>query len=174
MDLKNGMILEIDKAIRSDAQEIINYLNIIGGESDNLLFDANGFHMSVEAEENFIENLTNFRTSALFIGRIDNEIACVGSILSSQRDRIAHQAEIAISVKKKFWGLGVGTHLMQTIINYAKSNGQTEILHLGVIEDNYNAISLYKKMGFEEIGRYKKFLKINGQYKDEILMNLYL
>ena len=174
MDLKNGMILEIDKAIRSDAQEIINYLNIIGGESDNLLFDANGFHMSVEAEENFIENLTNFRTSALFIGKIDNEIACVGSILSSQRDRIAHQAEIAISVKKKFWGLGVGTHLMQTIINYAKSNGQTEILHLGVIEDNYNAISLYKKMGFEEIGRYKKFLKINGQYKDEILMNLYL
>lgn len=174
MNLKNGMILKINKAIRSDAQEIISYLNIIGGESDNLLFGANGFHMSVEAEENFIENLSGSNTSALFIGKIDNEIACVGSVMAPQRERINHQAEISISVKKKFWGLGVATHLMQTIINYAKANGQTQILHLGVIEDNLNAISLYKKLGFVEIGRYKKFLKINGQYKDEILMNLYL
>lgn len=174
MNLKNDIILQIDKAIRSDAQEIINYLNIVGGESDNLLFGANGFHMSVVAEENFIEDLAKSNTSALFIGKIDNEIACIGSVMAPQRERIAHQADIAISVKKKFWGLGVGIHLMQTIINYAKANGQTQILHLGVIEDNFIAISLYKKIGFVEIGRYKKFLKINGQYKDEILMNLYL
>ena len=63
---------------------------------------------------------------------------------------------------------------MKELIEFAKMNGRTEIIHLGVKADNVNAIKLYKNMGFEEIGVYKKFFKINGLYYDEILMNLYL
>nr|WP_314465435.1 GNAT family N-acetyltransferase [uncultured Clostridium sp.] len=174
MQLKDNMLLNIDKAIKADAAEIVEYLNIVGGESDNLLFGANGFQMPVEAEENFIENLLDSNVSALFAGRIENEIACIGSIMTSPKERISHQADLAVSVKKKYWGLGVGTHLMQTMISFAKSNGQTEILHLGVKDDNLNAVKLYKKMGFNEIGRHKNFFKIDGKYYDEILMDLYL
>ncbi len=36
------------------------------------------------------------------------------------------------------------------------------------------AIKLYEKLGFEKIGLYKNFFKIDGNYYDEILMNLYL
>lgn len=129
--------------------------------------------MSVEAEESFIENLLDSKVSALFVGKIDDELVCVGSIMTSPKERISHQAELAVSVKKKYWGLGIATYLMQTMIAFAKNNGQTEILHLGVKEDNLKALSLYKKMGFNEIGRYKNFFKINGEYYDEILMNLY-
>lgn len=174
MKLKNGMPLQISKAQKDDAKEIIEYLNIVGGESDNLLFGANDFHMTIEAEENFISGLGATNTSALFIGRIDDEIVCCGSVLAPQRTRIAHLADLAISVKKNYWKLGIGTCLMQTMIEFAKANGQTEILHLGVKEDNIAAINLYKKMGFVEIGRYTHFFKIQGQYWDEILMNLYL
>ena len=49
-----------------------------------------------------------------------------------------------------------------------------QVIHLGVKADNENAIKLYKKLGFEKIGVYKNFFKINGIYYDEILMNLYL
>lgn len=174
MKLRNGMTLQIGKATKQDAKEIIEYLNIVGGESDNLLFGANGFQMTVEGEENFISSLADKTTSTLLIGKIDNEIVCLGNIFAPQRARIAHQADLAVSVKKKFWGLGIGTCLMQSIIEFAKENGQTEILHLGVKADNIAAISLYKKMGFIEIGRYPNFFKIQGQYWDEILMNLYL
>lgn len=174
MELKNGMILHVRQAVKSDAQEIIEYLNIVGGESDNLLFGANEFHMTVEAEENLIANLEGSKTSALFIGLIDDKIVCVGSIFSEKRIRIAHQANIAISVLRSYWGLGIGTYLMESMIEFAKESGQTEIVHLGVREDNIAAMRLYKKMGFLEIGRYKNFFKIQEQYWDEILMNLYL
>lgn len=174
MQLKNDMILQIDKASKADAAAIIEFLNIVGGESDNLLFGANGFNMSIEAEENFIESLLESKVSALFAGRIGNEVVCVGSIMTSPKDRISHQADLAVSVKKKHWGLGIGTHLMQTMISFAKRNGQTEILHLGVKDDNLTAVILYKKMGFIEIGRHKNFFKIDGKYYDEILMDLYL
>lgn len=174
MQLKNDMVLQINKAIKADAAEMIEYLNIVGGESDNLLFGANGFHMSVEAEEDFIGNLLDSNVSALLVGRIENEIVCVGSIMTSPKERISHQGDLAVSVKKKYWGLGIGTHLMQTMILFAKRNGQTEILHLGVKDDNLAAVNLYKKMGFNEIGRHKNFFKIDGKYYDEILMDLYL
>jgi len=49
-----------------------------------------------------------------------------------------------------------------------------EVLHLGVKEENERGVRLYEKMGFKEIGRYPKFFKIDGEYYDEVLMNLYI
>ena len=174
MVLKNGMELFIAKAAKDDAEKMIEYLNTVGGESDNLLFGKNGFHMSAQEERNYIEHINESKTSALFAGKIDGEIVCVGGIGAPSRERIAHQADIALSVKKAYWNLGVGTALMNVLIDFAKSSGITEIIHLGVRAGNANAIRLYQKMGFEAIGIYKNFLKIDGQYYDEILMNLYL
>ncbi len=64
--------------------------------------------------------------------------------------------------------------MMNELINFVKGNDITEIIHLGVNSNNVNAISLYKKLGFIEIGRYERFFKFNDSYGDEILMNLYL
>lgn len=172
MKLKNGMELSVSKAVKSDAKAIIEYLNIVGGESNNLLFGKDEFNMTVENEEIFIGNMNSH--SVLLVGKIDNEIVCIGSVQVSDRERISHQGDIAVSVKKAYWGIGIGTKLLKIIIDFAKSTNKIEILHLGVKSDNANAVTLYKKMGFEEIGLYKRFFKINGEYGDEILMNLYL
>ncbi len=174
MELKNGLKLDIAQAVKADAEKIIEYLNIVGGESDNLLFGGGEFKISVKDEEDFIENISKSDTSALLIGKISGEIVSIASLNSSPRERIAHQADLAISVKKKYWNIGVATHMMAAAISFAKQNSKTEILHLGVKAENQNAIALYKKMGFEKIGEYKKFFKIDGKYYDEILMNLYL
>ena len=174
MLLRNGKELIIRRAEKNDAQEILDYLNTIGGESDNLLFGANEFNMTVEQEEQFIESFQKSRTSALFVGISDSRIVCVGSISAPSRKRISHQGDVAISVLKEYWGIGVGTCLMNEIISFAKNSGELEVLHLGVKEDNVRAIELYNKLGFKEIGVYPKFFKINGEYYDEILMNLYI
>ncbi len=174
MELKNGLMLNIGKAKKEDAAAIIEYLNVVGGESDNLLFGADEFNISVSEEEDFIENFSSSDTSAIFIGKVGDEIASVATIMSAQRARISHQADVAISVKKKFWNNGIATNMMSEIISFAKQNKKTEILHLGVKEDNTSAIYLYEKMGFEKIGEYKNFFKIQGEYHTEILMNLYL
>jgi len=174
MQLKNGKDLQIRKAKKEDAAKLIEYLNIVGGESDNLLFGANELNMTVEQEERYIEGLSDSPTSTLLVGTIDDEIVCVGSISAPKRERIAHQCNLAMSVLKAFWGLGVGTYLLSALIDFAKSTGKLEIIHLQVLVNNERAIALYKKMGFIEIGVFPKFAKINGQYFDDILMNLYL
>ncbi len=130
---KGGMKVEmliIEKADKKDAQQVLDYLNIVGGESDNLLFGLNEFTMSLEEEEKHIESIKNSECNALFLGKIEDEIVCIGSMMTSPRKRIEHHSELAISVKKKYWGLGIGTQLIKKIIHYAKQNETTEILHL--------------------------------------------
>lgn len=174
MKTKDGKELNIRKAQRADAPQILEYLNMIGGESDNLLFGENEFSMTVEGEEAFIDQMTSSTGSTMLIGKIDGEIVCVGSLASSLKKRISHYAELAISVQKKYWGLGVGTQLMHALISSARKNGQTKTIELGVKADNIAAIGLYQKMGFAEIGRHQDFFHINGSYYDEILMDLHL
>lgn len=61
------------------------------------------------------------------------------------------------------WGKHIGTRLMEEIIRFAKNIDGLEILSLEVRSDNARAIALYKKFGFETIGTFPGFMKINGQ-----------
>ena len=172
MLLKDGRNLIIRKAVKEDTSVLIDYIKDIGGESDNLTFGENGLEMTVEEEEKFIENTNSSATSALFVGFIENKIVGSGIIAAHTRERIAHQAEIGISVRKEFWGIGAGSCLMNEIIRFAKETGKLEMLQLEVKEDNEPAINLYRKCGFQEIGRRPNFFKVDDRYYDSIIMNL--
>lgn len=60
--LKNGQTLTIRRAEHKDAIGLIDYLNTIGGESDNLTFGAGEFSMTQEQEIEFIEKGTVTKT----------------------------------------------------------------------------------------------------------------
>lgn len=90
-----------------------------------------------------------------------------------QRERMKHRGEISVSVLKAYWGHGIGTRLMEHLITFAKGIG-AEIIALEVRSDNVRAIKLYEKFGFEKIGTFRGFFKIDGEWVDFDLMNLYL
>jgi len=64
----------------------------------------------------------------------------------------------------------VGTKLFEYITNWAKQE-QIHRLELTVIENNEQAIHLYKKMGFEIEGIKKDSLQINDSYVNELYMS---
>lgn len=173
-ELKNGAQLILRKATVDDAKDIIEYLNTVGGESDNLLFGEGEFKLTVEQEKAYIENISKDKNSLLLLGVIDNKIASVSQIISANRQRISHNSELSISVKKEYWGNKVGSFVIEQLIKFAKNNKSIKNISLGVKEDNHNAIKLYKKHGFVEIGVHKNLFNINGDYYDEILMDLYI
>ena len=170
--LKNGQKLILRRVIEDDAEMMIKYLNTIGGESDNLLFGENEFHFSVEQEREYI-NKSNNNNDLIIIGLIDNNIVSVANIGKLTRKRIAHNSEVAISVKREYWGIGVGYAVMSELIEFAKNNNIKNI-SLGVKASNNKAFNLYKKFGFEEVGRHKNFFNVNDVFDDEILMDLSL
>lgn len=174
MILKNGMELVIDKAKKSDAALTIEYMNKVGGESTELVFEENEFKVPVHAEEMFIESLTHNKTSAMFVGKIDGEIVSIGNVTTQSRSRMLHVAEYAITVRKKYWDLNIGTHMMEEMIKFSKASGKTEMIYLYVKADNSKAIHLYKKFGFVECGVLENFFKIAGKRYDRLTMSLKL
>ena len=168
------MEFTIEKAKVSDAAAVLEYLKQIGGETDNLSFGAEGLPCSVEDEEKYIESLQDSASSTMFFAKCDGRIIGDASFSSSPRERIKHRGEIGISVDKEYWGNGIGSKLMEKIIDFAKNTAGCEIIHLQVRSDNERAIRLYKKYGFEKIGQFKGYVKIDGEYIDCDLMNLYI
>ena len=171
--LKDGRTLILRDPTLADAQEMIDYLKIVGGETDFLLADENGIEgLTLEGEHGWIAGTLSAPNTKMFIGTIDGEIVLVCDVRAANRARIAQVGEVAISIKRAYWRLGIGTIAMQAMIDFARSTNFLRILSLEVREGNDRAISLYQRFGFVEVGRHKGKINIRGTYYDEILMDL--
>ncbi|WP_195947622.1 GNAT family N-acetyltransferase [Paraclostridium bifermentans] len=172
--LKNGKTAILRSPIKEDAQAMIDYLNIIGGESDFITFGKNEFSMSVEAEQDYIERVNNMNNSKNVLIIIEDEIVGIASITSVQKERMKHNGTLGISLRKKYWGIGLGSEIMAYLIDWAKSNKITKKINLLVREDNIRGVKLYEKFGFEKEGLLKKDMYVNGVYYNTIAMGLYI
>lgn len=164
----------IEKAKPEDAKALLGFLCIIGGETDNLTFGTEGLPISVEEEQDYLASLEVSASSAMFIARENGKIVGNAHFTGMTRERLKHRGTVGISVLKAEWGKGIGSRLMEAVIDFARNTAHIEIITLEVRSDNLRAIDLYKKFGFEKIGHFKGFLKIDGEYADFDLMNLYL
>ena len=167
-------MIEIRKAAASDAEKILEYCKAVGAETDNLTFGAEGVSVSPEKEREYLENICR-SDKQLYLIAVDGEEIVGAAIFSSlTKARLAHRAEISISVRKTMWGNRIGTRFMEQIIDFAENTAGTEIISLEVRSDNERAIALYKRFGFEKIGTFDGFMKINGSNVSCDIMRLSL
>ena len=174
LKLKNGQQLVLRKPVVEDAEKMIKYLNIIGGQSDNLLFGQGEFHLTVEQEAEHIRKISIDGNTLMVLGIINDSIVSVAQISSPNRKRIAHNSEISISVMKEYWRNGIGEAVLEELIRFAKEHSIIKNVSLGVRASNKNAISLYEKLGFKQVGVHKGYFNVNGEIDDEIIMDLYI
>ncbi|HWQ06293.1 MAG TPA: GNAT family N-acetyltransferase [Feifaniaceae bacterium] len=171
--LKDGRTLILRDPTLDDAQELLDFLKTVGSETDFLLCDENGIDgLTLEGEQEWITATLSAPNTKMFVGTIEGEIMLVCDIRAAARKRVAHVGGVAISLKRGYWRLGIGSIAMQAMIDFAKGTGKLRMLSLEVREGNERAISLYKRFGFAEIGRHKGRINVRGTYYDEILMDL--
>ncbi|MFJ9462793.1 GNAT family N-acetyltransferase [Viridibacillus arvi] len=172
--LKNGNEVTIKEATKNDAQQMINFYNVVGGETDFLSFGKNEFNRDVEEYKKFIDSTSLEQNSIILIATLKAEIIGIASINSSQKDRTKHVGTLGIVVSEQLVGQGLGRKLMEELINWATSNGVTKKISLVTREDNTFAIELYEKLGFEKEGLLKKDNFINGVYYNTLVMGLFI
>jgi RimJ/RimL family protein N-acetyltransferase len=94
---------------------------------------------------------------------------------NGHRQRIAHTGEFGMSVEKSVRDQGIGSLLLQVLIDWAAQNETIEKIGLNVHSNNERAIALYKKMGFEIEGIRKRDLEYgDGQYVDTTVMGRFV
>lgn len=162
----------IREAEKFDAKALIEYLNVIGGESDYLTFGVGQFGRSVEQEEEFIVNALNKENALFIIAEVNGKVIGNLNFSGGQRERTAHVGEFGVSILKEYWANGIGEKLIKYLINWSRHSGIIRKINLRVRTDNTRGISLYKKLGFLEEGIIKRDFLINGEFYDSLLMGL--
>ncbi len=84
--------------------------------------------------------------------------------------RRRHSGSIGMMIHPNFQGKGVGTKLLDTLLDLADNWLMLVRVELSVFYDNDRAIHLYEKKGFEREGVKRKTSVRNGEYVDEIIM----
>jgi ribosomal protein S18 acetylase RimI-like enzyme len=170
--LKNQRDVTLRSPLDRDAQEILDYLNQVTGETPFLLRTPEECVETVQSEVLFIQNINQHPTQVMILAIIDQEIIGICNVGLKTRLKVKHRATLGISVKKHYWGLGIGSILMDEMIEIAKHMG-AERLELEVIEGNERAIKLYQKKGFQVMSEIKGAIKdSSGTYRSEIVMTL--
>ncbi|MEI4832043.1 GNAT family protein [Bacillus sp. FJAT-53711] len=172
--LRNGKEVIIREALQKDAQSMIDFYNVVGGETDFLSFGKNEFSMSLHDYENFIESTGADNNSIILLATMDDEIISIASITSSPKARTKHVGTLGIVIAEEHCGFGLGRKMMEELIEWAKENGTTKKIHLVTREDNDKAIELYQKVGFKEEGLLQQDTYINGEYYNTLIMGLML
>lgn len=171
-ELKDGKELVIRKATREDACNIIDYTKTVFGETTYLTRTPEEFLITVEEEEKFIEE-TNKKNNCIFlVAEVDNEIVGTLTFSASSSHRTRHIGEFGMSVKKAYWGLGIGSNLLAYLIDWARETGVIRKINLKVREDNVRARTLYEKFGFKTEGIITRYFYIEGKFYNVIEMGL--
>ncbi|MFD1427841.1 GNAT family N-acetyltransferase [Kroppenstedtia sanguinis] len=86
-------------------------------------------------------------------------------------DNTSHTGFFGMSVSQPWRGRGVGSALLQTLLDWAETHPTIEKVCLEVFADNDRAISLYHRLGFQEEGRWNRQVKTGeGKYVDLLQM----
>lgn len=124
-----------------------------------LLTDFDDFWSYNTLKQDLQSNMSKY-----FVAKKNNKIVGFAGILP-----IIDEVNIMnIVVKKNKRNLGIGSLLLENIIEFSKKYAY---ITLEVNENNIAAIKLYKKYGFKQVGLRKKYY--NG-VDNAIIMNLYL
>ena len=176
INLFNIRLLTLD-----DLDQWLKQCEIISSESgaDNIYFGAYSINESYPIEE--IKNNTIVRWSksidvpgwrrawGIFeTGRIIGSADIAGSDLPTG----LHRVDFGIGILKEYRNQGLGTKLLNTIVDWCKQQPDIFWIDLGVYSGNDIAKLVFEKNGFSKIGFKKDAWSIDGNSIDETLMTI--
>lgn len=87
----------------------------------------------------------------------------------SSREVYKGVAEVSIYVGENYLGQGIGTKLMQTVIESSEANG-IWTLYTSLFPENAASVKLHTNLGFRQIGIREKIACLDGIWRDTLIL----
>jgi RimJ/RimL family protein N-acetyltransferase len=154
-----------------DAAPLLTYVRSVAAETPYLIMEADEFNFTDDQERQWIQDHLDAPGKLALVAEVGGMVVGSLSFENGPYRRIAHRGTLGVSVAKQWRGKGIGTALLQALIDWADENPLIEKIGLAVAVNNEGAIRLYRKLGFLEEGRRPREMRIGpGQYMDDLLM----
>jgi phosphinothricin acetyltransferase len=161
-DLKNLFTMQIRPMTSNDYTAISNIYNQ-GIETGNATFEKTAPLQWTEFADKFIE-------MGKFVAVVDNEIVGWATLSSvSSRCVYAGVCEVSIYVHAAHRGKHIGRTLLQHLIDTSEKN-TIWTLQAGIFPENEASVKIHTDAGFRIVGRREKIGKLNGEWRDTLLL----
>ncbi len=87
----------------------------------------------------------------------------------SQRCVYGGVAEVSVYVSQTQRHSGIGRQFLEALISESERNG-IWTLQAGMFPENVGSLALHRRSGFREVGRRERIGKLNGVWRDTILL----
>ena len=158
-----------------EARKYMRFINSFVGEPmSGLLMDRK---ISLKEEEAWLDSVVRgVRSRKVVMLSVERGGRIMGNCHVERLPwKHSHRAVIGIAVSAELRGVGVGEALMRKTLEMAARRLRgVESVDLSAFDYNGRALSLYRKLGFEEYGRIPRSAKEGDRYFDEVLMRLEL
>lgn len=150
--------------IKIEDYKEISKIRKMPGVMENILSNKD------EEEELIKEKIINKgKNQYWYVAEENGKVIGLGILMNHGNLRKKHVGVITLMVNSDYQNKGVGSLLMDKLINLSESINIIRV-KLCVFRDNYKAINLYNKFGFKEEGIKVKSALKNGEYIDEVMM----
>jgi ribosomal protein S18 acetylase RimI-like enzyme len=170
MGRRLAMDIKIRPVTLDDAKGVLEVLNSVVQERKHSSFDRT---LTVEEERQFIASLGE--RSGLFVAELDGRIVGFQTIepFATYTSAMDHVGIMGTLVRAGFRGQGIGRQLAEASFKFAQEKGYEKAV-IYVRASNKAAQEFYQELGFMPKGTLEKQVKIDGEYDDEVFMEMFL
>lgn len=172
---KTGEPFIIRCAQPDDASSLLAYVRSVAQETGFFVIQPDEFPSTEELERQWIQEHLDHPGKLALAAEVADEIIGSLSFENGPFKRMSHTGTFGISIRRDWRGKGIGTAMLEALLEWAGGNPLIEKVGLAVFSTNTGAIELYTRLGFVEEGRRAKEIKIGpGKYVDEVLMGRFV
>lgn len=103
----------------------------------------------------------------------NDDTSYIGNIRLKILNNISRRADISIGIfNPEYRNKGLGSESLILLITFGFDTLNLLSMELRVFNNNNRAIAVYKKLGFREIGLRRKADFIEGEFQDDMMMDL--
>lgn len=168
---KTGESVTIRCGHPDEAASLLAYIRFVAQETHFFVIQPGEFPSDEEQERQWIQEHLDHPGKLALVAVAGGEVIGSLSFENGPFQRTSHTGTVGLSVHQDWRGKGIGTAMLEALLEWAEANPLIEKIGLGVFSSNLDAIRLYRRLGFVEEGRRAKAIKFGlGEYVDEVLM----
>lgn len=171
---KNGKTVTLRALKWEDLDDLVVLINKLveeRGTNSDLGIVADKRQTKEKEAEWLSRQLTGIETGNVFsvAAEVEGRVVANSEVTRGRFSDTFHHGHLGIAALKEYRGLGIGLEMMKTLVRESRKAG-LKTVQLEVFENNAQAIHVYEKVGFRQVGRIPKKIHRGRRFFDAVLM----